>query len=561
MNRYERVRQILDDSIGGPSASIGRHGPFWRNRTRDDFVAHAVFGLPLVTVGQGSASNLVKALRGENPFGKDIGTPGASIRRMPAGRPPVPAEQIAFIERWIDEGCLEDEIVPMWRATNAPLADQDGGKRYDDLWFVTADTGWAVNSDGKILRTDDGGTTWAEQFHDPSAYLRCIGFAGPERGWAGLLTGPSRMLETHDGKTWAEVPDLPADGPQMICGLSVLDGSVVYAAGTNYPFPFPFNPPPAMMKTVDGGATWSAWDMTPHASLLVDVHFTTAQTGWVVGGKADPTLPAGPDGRANVKPVVLFTDDGGSTWTNQVADLQNDLPAGEWGWKIHFVNPQLGFVSLENFDDAAVLKTTDGGAHWTRVAIDDPQRNANLEGVGFIDEQRGWVGGWGKPAFEGGQSSATEDGGASWRNANEIGKFINRFRFVDDSADLGYAAGATVYKYSAEPVPEQPKTATSLLHAATIPTMRAVSETGSTRVRIEFTVPPGSSRVAVNAWERFGKHVAQILDEREPTIGDRVVEWDTEDGVFIIRATVDDDSDSRIVHVARQASRSPGADA
>ena len=42
--------------------------------------------------------------------------------------------------------------------------------------------------------------------------------------------------------------------------------------------------------------------------------------------------------------------------------LHDDLHAGEWGWKIHFVDPQLGFVSLENFDDGATLKTTDGGS-------------------------------------------------------------------------------------------------------------------------------------------------------------------------------------------------------
>ena len=47
--------------------------------------------------------NLVKALRGGAPFGKDIGTAGATIRRMPAGRAPVADGQIAFIEQWIDE--------------------------------------------------------------------------------------------------------------------------------------------------------------------------------------------------------------------------------------------------------------------------------------------------------------------------------------------------------------------------------------------------------------------------------------------------------------------------
>jgi photosystem II stability/assembly factor-like uncharacterized protein len=548
MNRYERVRKILDDAIGGPDATIGRHGPFWRDLTRDEFVAHAVFTVPLITVGDGSASNLVKALRGQAPFGKDIGTAGATTRRMPAGMLPVPPDQIDFIERWIDEGCLEDEIVPTWRATNAPVADQQGGKRYDDVWFMTPQIGWGVNSDGKILHTDDGGAGWTEQFHDPFTYLRCIGFASPERGWAGLLSGPGRLLETQDGKTWATTPDLPDAAPEMVCGLSVVDESVVYAAGTNYPFPFVTNPPPAMMKTVDGGATWTAWDMTPHASLLVDVHFPTADTGWVVGGKADPALPAGPLGRDNVRPVVLFTEDGGSTWVNQVADLE--FPAGEWGWKIYFVNPQLGFVSLENFNDGAVLKTTDGGAHWTRLAVDDPQENANLEGVGFIDENLGWVGGWGKPAFVGGQSSVTDDGGATWRNANEIGTFINRFRFLDDTdGRIGYAAGATVYKYSEEPVPPPPTNVAAGLRA---PVMSARAVTGSAKpgLRVDFTVPPGSSRVAVNVWERFGRHVARLVDERGPTAGDRSVEWQPDTGgVFIVRTTVDDDSQSEIVEV------------
>jgi len=164
MNRFERVTQILDEAIGGPNASIRSHGPFWRRLTRDQFVGEVVKGRPLLVVGQGAESNLVKALKGVTPFD------GTLLRRMPAGRPPVPAEGIAFIEQWIDDGCPEDPIAEepafAWRPTNAPMADQDRGKRYDDIWFATPELGWGVNSDGKILRTDDGGDTWSQQFHD-----------------------------------------------------------------------------------------------------------------------------------------------------------------------------------------------------------------------------------------------------------------------------------------------------------------------------------------------------------------------------------------------------------
>jgi len=59
MTRYEKVVSILDQSIGGPAASIGAHGPFWRNLTRDQFVIKKVFGRQLVAAGNGTASNLI----------------------------------------------------------------------------------------------------------------------------------------------------------------------------------------------------------------------------------------------------------------------------------------------------------------------------------------------------------------------------------------------------------------------------------------------------------------------------------------------------------------------
>jgi hypothetical protein len=110
MTRYERVQQILDQAIGGPGADIGAHGAFWRGLTRDQFVAKPVFNNQLLVVGNGAASNLVKAFKGEAPFGADLPSPppGAKYPRMPDGFAPVSDADIAFIETWIDEGCLED---------------------------------------------------------------------------------------------------------------------------------------------------------------------------------------------------------------------------------------------------------------------------------------------------------------------------------------------------------------------------------------------------------------------------------------------------------------------
>ena len=107
MTPFEKVQLILDQSIGGPAVNIGAHHAFWRGLTRDQFVIKPVFGLPLISLGHGADSNLIKALKGQAPFGSDLNppTPGANKRRMPAGLPPVADPDIAFIEQWINDGC------------------------------------------------------------------------------------------------------------------------------------------------------------------------------------------------------------------------------------------------------------------------------------------------------------------------------------------------------------------------------------------------------------------------------------------------------------------------
>lgn len=113
--------------------------------SRDDFIARKAFGLPLIAIGDGAMSNLVKALKGEIPFGINIGNSAADFNQTPCRLTPVSDEDIAFIQKWFDEECLEDsiEVAPLnWRRTNAPVASS----RTDDIWFIDSDAGWAVNS-------------------------------------------------------------------------------------------------------------------------------------------------------------------------------------------------------------------------------------------------------------------------------------------------------------------------------------------------------------------------------------------------------------------------------
>src|SRR5262249_27288207 len=153
---------------------------------------------------------------------------------------------------------------------------------------------------------------------------------------------------------------------------------------------------------------------------------------------------------------------------------------------------------------AAILKTSDGGKTWTRIQVNDQQGNVNLEGVGFIDEQRGWVGGWGPGGFASpgepqGFSSATTNGGATWTSANELGLRINLFRFFGNPDTTGYASGFTIYKYYSAPTAfaAAPTILRPLLPAAQI-------DSSGLPIAIRIDVPAATKRLTLHVWDWFG---------------------------------------------------------
>ena len=60
-----------------------------------------------------------------------------------------------------------------------------------------------------------------------------------------------------------------------------------------------------------------------------------------------------------------------------------------------------------------------------------------MQGIGFATESLGWV--------AHANLLRTTDGGATW-SRELVGLYINRIRFL--RTDLGYASGRTIYKFS-----------------------------------------------------------------------------------------------------------------
>ncbi|UFX46498.1 hypothetical protein HAP47_0007385 [Bradyrhizobium sp. 41S5] len=412
-----------------------------------------------------------------------------------------------------------------WRPTNAPVQT-----RYDDIWFISPQVGWGVNSAGQIVHSEDGfATSTIQHTADANTWLRCMSFTSPTDGWVGSITRRQRLFKTDDGKTWTDMTaGLPAL-PSAICGISSPSKGVVFASGTQYP-----NREAAVMHTSDGGKTWRSISMAAHANLLIDTYFVDDLHGWVVGGKGGTTYD-------KLKPVIMFTADGGKSWEDRLQNSGIDFPSGEWGWKIQFLTPQIGFVSLENDTAAAILKTTDSGQTWRRIPITDPQRNVELEGIGFLSEQVGWVGGWGHGFMSGspnGTTSGTTDGGATWFDANGVGRFINRFRFTKTEPIVAYASGGTIYQCNAAEgrgFGGCPRTAES-----PIPKVWDALD-------IAAQVPENAKQLTITVFDPRQTLVKVLIDETTPQPGARTFAWNfkTDDGVdagtghFIYRIVID----------------------
>lgn len=301
-----------------------------------------------------------------------------------------------------------------WSTLNIPNAG-----RYDDVFFVNDTLGWAAGgSTGWIRKTEDGGQTWTLQFTAPE-YLRSIEFIDAENGFAGsLFTALYRT--TNGGTTWTNISSGITPTPAGICGLSATTSNTIYGCGL-------WAGPAFIIKSVNGGDTWAYTDMSAYASRLVDIHFTSADTGFATG-TANPASLGG---------VILYTTDGGATWTpKHTTNTLTDIV-----WKIQRLDAQHWFASIYSEpvnNDTRMLRSIDGGMTWEQLTVADTY--TYVETIGFMNTLHGWTGGEGT-LYE------TTDAGNSWEQI-ALGYNYNRFFKVNDST--AYLSGQRIYKYQDE---------------------------------------------------------------------------------------------------------------
>src|SRR3954447_2511776 len=193
-----------------------------------------------------------------------------------------------------------------------------------------------------VRRSDDGGKTfrrlpWTASDARCTAGVASLAFPSATVGY--LLLGNGNVLRSSDsGKTWSRrtaVPGTPATSAASRIAPSDLEFTSVdtgFAATTGGD----------VFYTTDGGSTWTPVLQLPFS--MRDLDFPTANVGYAVGAA----------------PAALKTTDGGATWHE--LGLPEDTPEVA---KISCSGTDTCLAITADGD--RLLRTTDGGASWTRV--------------------------------------------------------------------------------------------------------------------------------------------------------------------------------------------------
>ncbi len=316
--------------------------------------------------------------------------------------------------------------------------------KQDDIAFIDALTGWYGNGAGKLYRTHDGGETWTLAFEKPGTFIRALGFASAREGYLGNVgvgyypgvTDERPLYRTRDGgETWTPVA---ADGMERLAGVCGIDvrpirlihqgalreTHMVHAAGR-------VGGPAAMLRSIDGGETWTTIDLSAHAGMILDVRFFDRDTGLVCAASSADVETA--------RALILATADGGRSWS-RVYEGERRM---ENCWKMSFPTREVGYATVQSYDDTnpqrIFVKTTDGGRTWREQPLTvDPA--AREFGIGFATAERGWIG-TARSGFE------TRDGGMSWSPVS-FGRAVNKIRIVErpNGGQRAFAIGVDVHR-------------------------------------------------------------------------------------------------------------------
>ena len=299
-------------------------------------------------------------------------------------------------------GIFADSDIPHERLPTSWQVDAD----LTDVFFLNRQLGWAVGSQGVILRTVNGGQDWLE-----------ISQAQAEVADELTLDQKLRNMQNGVSSRWTGVTNSGSNQFQPLrCrfeSIYFIDELHGWVAG-GYDVPYVNKSRAVVMRTNDGGVSWQ-----PVEGLVIPrikrIFFSDAANGWAVGEMGNL-----------FRTGIYFSSDGGHTWSSQSSGEMKDWTAGE--------RTIAGFVNLDAAGQPGLVRDN---RYEASVLLGDVQ--CRLTGLQMLDAEQGWAVG------DGGAILQTDNGGLSWSepiSAAEKAMFRQfDFSSVSIAADKIWIAG------------------------------------------------------------------------------------------------------------------------
>jgi photosystem II stability/assembly factor-like uncharacterized protein len=247
------------------------------------------------------------------------------------------------------------------------------------------------------------------------AYERNHAFSTPMTDFTRTTDGGNSWIAGHI----ASMPD------QFIVGMEPQNGTTAFFLAAGFDFVG------KVLKTTDGGVSWTQLTVAPFPMFYMNIHFFNANDGVVMGD----TVLTGKKSKSYI--AVFTTNDGGNTWTQvPKANLANhSTPEQFYPWSMCAVGNTIWTVSTK----ARVWKSIDKGLHW--AAYQTPDNKAIVSQIKMRDALHGL---WGISD----ELYRTTDGGITWTEIHPTGTYFTfDLAYVPGTASTYISTGGDTSKF------------------------------------------------------------------------------------------------------------------
>lgn len=280
------------------------------------------------------------------------------------------------------------------------------------IYFKNDSIGYITKTNGKLMKTTNGGVNWVEQNINTTNSINEIKFANDSIGFI-VGTNGLIMKTTDNGNNWNV---LNSNSTASLSRLTVFDKNnvIIYGSDTS------------ILKTVNGGSEWMSVSIT-NINSVQNIYFTNNNVWYALVNREK----------------IIKTANGGYNWVD-IASYNSSYPI----YNLFFVDSLYGFYGGGGYS-TYVKKTIDGGVTWSNVCISSsPNSYEQIYSIYFADKSNGIaVGGISNVMTTFASSYITKDGGNTWvrKQLDGISPFNNSY-FIDT---LSYYAfnSADIYKY------------------------------------------------------------------------------------------------------------------